>query len=290
MATNINADNGVVSGSAGLKTTADSSGVLALQSNGTTALTINTSQALGVGSTPSFGTSGQVLSSAGSSAAPTWVTPPSTSPAGSTGQVQYNNAGAFGAVSSGTSGQVLTSAGAGVVPTWATPAGGGSMILLGFTNATNVTSVIMNLDSTQYDNYIFDFYEMTAPAATGVVIFQMKAANGTFYSTYFLKLLTSNSYGPQKASGDSLTFSTINPTSYGETTKLPAGQLVILGASQASNEALILGSSVEKLGGENAINTMVGWHSNSGPYSQIKVFNNNGNISGKFALYGIKKS
>jgi hypothetical protein len=42
MASNINADNGVVSGSAGLKTSADSTGVLALQTNGTTAVTINT--------------------------------------------------------------------------------------------------------------------------------------------------------------------------------------------------------------------------------------------------------
>jgi hypothetical protein len=42
MTTFINADNGVSSGSAGLKSTADSSGVLALQSSGSTAFTINT--------------------------------------------------------------------------------------------------------------------------------------------------------------------------------------------------------------------------------------------------------
>ena len=74
MTTNINADDGVVSGVAGLKTSADNSGVLALQTNGTTGLTVNASQALGVGSTPSYGTSGQVLTSGGSSAAPTWTT------------------------------------------------------------------------------------------------------------------------------------------------------------------------------------------------------------------------
>ena len=74
MTTNINADDGVVSGVAGLKTSADNSGVLALKTNGTTALTVNASQALGVGSTPSYGTSGQVLTSGGSSAAPTWTT------------------------------------------------------------------------------------------------------------------------------------------------------------------------------------------------------------------------
>ena len=44
MATTINADNGAVSGSAGLKYSSDSSGVLALQTNGTTAVSISTGQ------------------------------------------------------------------------------------------------------------------------------------------------------------------------------------------------------------------------------------------------------
>jgi hypothetical protein len=44
MATTINADNGAVSGSAGLKYSSDSTGVLALQTNGTTAVSISTGQ------------------------------------------------------------------------------------------------------------------------------------------------------------------------------------------------------------------------------------------------------
>lgn len=44
MTTTINADNGVVSGSAGLKETPDASGILALQTNGVTALTLDASQ------------------------------------------------------------------------------------------------------------------------------------------------------------------------------------------------------------------------------------------------------
>ena len=51
---------------------------LTLKSAGTTAITVNTNQALGVGSSPSFGTSGQVLTSAGTAAAPTWSTPSSS--------------------------------------------------------------------------------------------------------------------------------------------------------------------------------------------------------------------
>jgi hypothetical protein len=49
MANTINADNGVSSGSAGLRETADSSGILALQTNGTTAVTVDTSQNVGIG-------------------------------------------------------------------------------------------------------------------------------------------------------------------------------------------------------------------------------------------------
>jgi len=69
MTTTINASN---SGSGGLVQTADASGILALQTAGTTAVTINASQAVGVGSSPSYGTSGQVLTSAGSAASPVW--------------------------------------------------------------------------------------------------------------------------------------------------------------------------------------------------------------------------
>ena len=51
MASTINADNGVSSGTSGLKSTADASGVLTLQTNGTTALTLDTSQKLTLPST-----------------------------------------------------------------------------------------------------------------------------------------------------------------------------------------------------------------------------------------------
>lgn len=78
----------------------------------------------------------------------TWGTV-TTAPAGSTGQVQYNNAGAFGAISDGTSGQVLTSAGAGSVPTWSTPAAtSGSVTLTSSGNITAGLGVIVNSNGT----------------------------------------------------------------------------------------------------------------------------------------------
>ena len=62
MTTNINADDGVVSGIPGLKTSADNSGVLALQTNGTTALTIDTSQ------NATFNSTGAVILPSGTTA------------------------------------------------------------------------------------------------------------------------------------------------------------------------------------------------------------------------------
>jgi hypothetical protein len=51
MASTINSDNGVVSGSVGLKYASDNSGVLALQTNGNTAVTITSANNVGIGTT-----------------------------------------------------------------------------------------------------------------------------------------------------------------------------------------------------------------------------------------------
>jgi hypothetical protein len=65
---------GTSAGSA-LVSTGDTSGALQLQVNGTTpSVTLAANGSIGVGSTPAYGTSGQVLTSAGSAAAPTWST------------------------------------------------------------------------------------------------------------------------------------------------------------------------------------------------------------------------
>jgi len=68
MATTINA------ATTGLVETSDGTAVLDLQTGGTTAIRVNATQAIGVGSTPSFGTTGQFLTSQGSAASPTWTT------------------------------------------------------------------------------------------------------------------------------------------------------------------------------------------------------------------------
>jgi hypothetical protein len=71
MTTIINADTVI----GGAVITGDASGILGLQAGGNTGLTLNSSRAIGVGAAPSFGTSGQILTSQGSSAAPIWSAP-----------------------------------------------------------------------------------------------------------------------------------------------------------------------------------------------------------------------
>jgi hypothetical protein len=51
MANIINGDSGSVSGTAGLKSSSDGTGILALQTNGTTAVTVDASQNVGIGTT-----------------------------------------------------------------------------------------------------------------------------------------------------------------------------------------------------------------------------------------------
>jgi hypothetical protein len=61
-----------------LSSTGNTDGTLQFQVNGSTAsVTLNTLGAIGVGSSPAYGTSGQVLTSAGSTAAPAWAAAPS---------------------------------------------------------------------------------------------------------------------------------------------------------------------------------------------------------------------
>ena len=64
------------------------------QTQPTEKLRIGTAGQIGIGGA-TYGTAGQVLTSGGASAAPSWTTVSGT-PAGSTGQIQFNNSGSFG--------------------------------------------------------------------------------------------------------------------------------------------------------------------------------------------------
>ncbi len=67
------------------------------------------------------GTAGQILSTDGNGGL-SWVNDSAGNPDGTSGQVQFNDNGTFGAIPDGTSGQVLKSNGAGVAPSFQTDA------------------------------------------------------------------------------------------------------------------------------------------------------------------------
>jgi len=70
MANILNADNGAVSGSAGIKLSSDTSGVLNIQTNGATAISISSSQVVSFPATSGISFGGQITFAAGTAAAP----------------------------------------------------------------------------------------------------------------------------------------------------------------------------------------------------------------------------
>jgi hypothetical protein len=130
LASTINSDNGVVSGSSGVKTTADTSGVLALQSNGSTGISLGTDLVTTLTNPLPVGSGGT-----GATSLSGITTGTSTNLAGgSNGTIPYQSAaGTTQMLAVGTAGQVLQTNGAGA-PTWVTPAGGaGAFVAFGTT-------------------------------------------------------------------------------------------------------------------------------------------------------------
>lgn len=143
--------NASTTGVGGVITTADNSGVLALQGAGTTGITINANGSIGLGTSPSYGTAGQPLLAGGSLAQPTFGTLGIS--AGGTGQTNQHDAfNALAPITSvgdliigdgtnssirlpiGTTSQVLTSNG--TTATWSTPSTGVASFSAGTTGLT----------------------------------------------------------------------------------------------------------------------------------------------------------
>ena len=138
MAQTVNADDGSVSGSAGLKSSSDGTAILALQTKGTTAVTVDASQNVGVGTT-SPGSKLDVkgtLRLSGSSSGYVGI-----APASAAGSTTYTLPSA-----DGTSGQFLSTNGTGTL-SWSTPTGGVTSVSAGNGIAVSgTTAVTVSLD------------------------------------------------------------------------------------------------------------------------------------------------
>lgn len=131
------------------------------------------------------GTSGQYLRTDGAGQL-SFATVPTTSPGGTTGQVQINNAGAFGAISEGTSGQVLTSNGAGVAPSFATLAS--NWVLVASITPTAVSTLtIDNVFTATYENYLVYFQgtSVTSNGAYSTMRFIDRSTGSPITSDYY---------------------------------------------------------------------------------------------------------
>lgn len=170
-----------------LSSTGNTDGTLQFQVNGTTAsVTLNTLGAIGVGSTPAFGTSGQVLISGGSTAAPTWGTPATATTAtnlagGSNGTIPYQSAsGTTQMLAVGTSGQVLQTNGAGA-PSWATPSSGAMVFISSVTVTSSVSTIDIENAFTAYDEYVIKITELRND--TGGITMNLRVKYGGAYDT-----------------------------------------------------------------------------------------------------------
>jgi hypothetical protein len=144
----LNSDDGVISGTSGLKNSGGDDGVLLIQTNGVTAATVDASQVFAFVNPPTG--------------------LPSSSPGGSTTQVQFNNAGAFGGISGVTTDGTRMTASTTIGVGGATPSASGSGISFPATQSASTDA-----------NTLDDYEEGTwTPSLGGTATFY--SANGTY--------------------------------------------------------------------------------------------------------------
>jgi hypothetical protein len=170
---------GTSAGSA-LVSTGDTTGALQLQVNGTTpSVTLAANGSIGVGSTPAYGTSGQVLTSSGTGSAPTWTSLPATP--GATTQyslIQGSSADpllikptdlATGAFTTGTFQKTATNYIANTgIPVWS------SYYNLWFTltpydNTATIVSLFSSANGVTWRLVFLNIYDLTAAPSAGTV-------------------------------------------------------------------------------------------------------------------------
>lgn len=278
-----------------LSSTGNTDGTLQLQVNGTTpSVTLNTLGAIGVGSSPSYGTSGQVLISGGATTAPTWGTAGTSTTAtnlagGSAGTVPYQSAsGTTQMLAAGTSGQVLTSSGAGA-PSWTTPSAGAVSFITSVT-ASNSATVDLENAMTGYDLYMITFNGVYSSAGTGFRL-QLKI-NGSYQTTsnYEYSYMFAGSTGTEGAASD---FIALGGSITTAASRPASGVLYVQNPSSTAAYKGVYGSTFTMPNSTEVFNYGVaGYFNNStAALTGFRFYTNSGNIvAGTFRLYGISNS
>ena len=284
-----------------LSSTGNTDGTLQLQVNGTTpSVTLNTLGAIGVGSSPSYGTSGQVLISGGSTTAPTWGTAGSATTAtnlagGSNGTIPYQSAsGTTQMLAVGTSGQVLQSNGASA-PSWVTP-GGGSWVYLSTVTASAAATADLDyaFDST-YDMYAIVAENISVSIDVSNVLCRMKVSGAYITnSTYRATWIQQNSEGtPSGFNGSGGTATSIQMTSsVSNLAGATMGFVAYLPIPYSTSKYKSINISGVYTNSTPAVGLMGvgGQNTTTSALQGVRFYTNTGTITGTFRLYGIKNS
>jgi hypothetical protein len=262
-----------------LSSTGNTDGTIQLQVNGTTpSVTLNALGAVGVGASPNFGTSGQALVSAGSTAAPAW------------GNVQAP-------LVSGTN--IKTINGGSVLGSGDLTVGGGSLIFLSEVVASNSATVdVETTFSSTYDAYLL-VGTGVRPDTNGTTL-RARMKLGGAYDTgnnYLWHLDHSQSQsGAYNAQGSSTT-----PLSYillawsvGNATTDSVNFTMHINnpSSTAFAKHIYWEGSTYRVGSSNIqVGTGVGSNTATTALTGIRFFPASGLlVEGRFRLYGIKNN
>jgi hypothetical protein len=274
------------------------------------------------------GTSGQVLTSAGSSAAPAWANPATVNlttgvtgtlpvanggtgqtalsavavgtstnlAGGSNGTIPYQSAaGTTQMLAVGTAGQVLQTNGAGA-PTWVTP-GGGSLIFLQEVVASSSATVDLTAFSSTYDDYVVIFSGVTLSDIDWLTA--RLSVGGVFRtgSSYARALHFRRSDDPNYRQEQSVSSNSIYVTTQAKAELYwpTEGVIKILGVNNTNTTKGILIESRYYNHPNNTQASATGhgiWGSDFGAVTGIRFLPQSvSNIAvGTFRLYGIKKS
>jgi hypothetical protein len=246
------------------------------------------------------GTNGQYLQTNGSGTL-AFASVPATTPGGTTGQVQINSAGAFGAVSSGTVGQVLTSGGAGVAPSFATPATGALVFISSQTVSGSPASVdfTSGINST-YDDYLITFenLQFTTVGGNNAALTVRLQQSGSFQtgSTYDYSNAGVAASAAEVDAGNNQTRMIVQGgrnNTFGDATR--SGFLYLLNVNSTASRGcsvLTISTSRASTAATSQTSTGGGTSSVAAAVTGIQFLSNNAIVmtSGTFRLYGIAKS